>query len=69
MTRLPSKPKAPLLDRISSPADFRDFSIEELEQLTYEVRQEMIQSVSFTGGHLGAGLGVAELTVALHHVF
>ncbi|MDO8608063.1 MAG: 1-deoxy-D-xylulose-5-phosphate synthase [Phaeospirillum sp.] len=69
MTRSPSKPKAPLLDKISSPADFRDFSIEELEQLTYEVRQEMIQSVSFTGGHLGAGLGVAELTVALHHVF
>ena len=69
MTRPPSKPKAPLLDRISGPADFRDFSLEELEQLTYEVRQEMIQSVSFTGGHLGAGLGVAELTVALHHVF
>ena len=69
MTRPTSKPKAPLLDRISNPADFRDFSVEELEQLTYEVRQEMIQSVSFTGGHLGAGLGVAELTVALHHVF
>ena len=67
MTRSPSK--SPLLDRISSPADFRAFSLEELEQLTYEVRQEMIQSVSFTGGHLGAGLGVAELTVALHHVF
>jgi 1-deoxy-D-xylulose-5-phosphate synthase len=69
MTRPSSKPKAPLLDRISSPADFRDFTLEELEQLTHEVRQEMIQSVSFTGGHLGAGLGVAELTVALHHVF
>ncbi len=69
MTRPPSKPKAPLLDRISNPADFRSFSIEELEQLTHEVRQAMIQSVSFTGGHLGAGLGVAELTVALHHVF
>ncbi|WP_173984481.1 1-deoxy-D-xylulose-5-phosphate synthase [Magnetospirillum sp. SS-4] len=64
-----SKPKAPLLDRVSSPADFRGFSIEELEQLTHEVRQAMIHSVSFTGGHLGAGLGVAELTVALHHVF
>lgn len=64
-----TKPKASLLDRVSSPADIRDFSIEELEQLTHEVRQEMIQSVSFTGGHLGAGLGVAELTVALHHIF
>ncbi len=63
------KPKSSLLDRVSSPADIRDFTIEELEQLTYEVRQEMIQSVSFTGGHLGAGLGVAELTVALHHIF
>ncbi len=63
------KPKSSLLDRVSSPADIRDFSIEELEQLTHEVRQEMIQSVSFTGGHLGAGLGVAELTVALHHIF
>ncbi|BAE51708.1 1-deoxy-D-xylulose-5-phosphate synthase [Paramagnetospirillum magneticum] len=63
------KPSSSLLDRVSSPADIRDFSIEELEQLTYEVRQEMIQSVSFTGGHLGAGLGVAELTVALHHIF
>jgi 1-deoxy-D-xylulose-5-phosphate synthase len=63
------KPKAPLLDRVSSPADFRSFSIEELEQLTHEVRQAMIHSVSFTGGHLGAGLGVAELTVALHYVF
>ncbi|MBI3447044.1 MAG: 1-deoxy-D-xylulose-5-phosphate synthase, partial [Magnetospirillum sp.] len=63
------KPKTSLLDRVKSPADIRDFSVEELEQLTYEVRQEMIQSVSFTGGHLGAGLGVAELTVALHHIF
>ncbi|OAN53676.1 1-deoxy-D-xylulose-5-phosphate synthase [Paramagnetospirillum marisnigri] len=69
MTRPPPKPKAPLLDRISNPADFRSFSVEELEQLTHEVRQAMIQSVSFTGGHLGAGLGVAELTVALHYVF
>ncbi|RAU21515.1 1-deoxy-D-xylulose-5-phosphate synthase [Paramagnetospirillum kuznetsovii] len=69
MTRSPSKPKASLLDRVTTPADIRGFSIEELEQLTHEVRQAMIQSVSFTGGHLGAGLGVAELTVALHHVF
>jgi len=67
MTRTP--PKSPLLDRVSDPADFRGFTTEELIQLTAEVRQEMIQSVAFTGGHLGAGLGVAELTVALHHVF
>ncbi len=70
MTRTPSgKPKSPLLDRVSGPQDFRDFSTEELEQLSDEVRQEMIQSVAFTGGHLGAGLGVVELTVALHAVF
>ncbi|CAA7626666.1 1-deoxyxylulose-5-phosphate synthase, thiamine-requiring, FAD-requiring [Candidatus Terasakiella magnetica] len=70
MTRTPpAKPKASLLEGVSRPADIRDFSIEELEQLTEEVRQEMIHSVSITGGHLGAGLGVAELTVALHHVF
>jgi 1-deoxy-D-xylulose-5-phosphate synthase len=64
-----TKPKASLLDRVSSPADIRDFSVEELEQLSHEVRQDMIQSVSYTGGHLGAGLGVVELTVALHHIF
>lgn len=62
-------PKTSLLDRVSSPADIRSFSREELEQLSHEVRQDMIQSVSYTGGHLGAGLGVVELTVALHHIF
>jgi 1-deoxy-D-xylulose-5-phosphate synthase len=65
----PRLPKAPLLDRISGPEDFRDFSVEELVRLTEEVRQTMIHSVSYTGGHLAAGLGVAELTVALHDVF
>ena len=59
----------PLLDRIASPADFRHFGVEELRQLADEVRREMIESVSITGGHLGAGLGVVELTLALHHVF
>jgi 1-deoxy-D-xylulose-5-phosphate synthase len=58
-----------LLDRVTYPADTRDFSIDELRQLSDEVRQEMIESVSITGGHLGAGLGVVELTVAIHHVF
>ena len=59
----------PLLDKVSSPADTRGLSIPELKQLAAEVRQETIESVSVTGGHLGAGLGVVELTVALHHVF
>ncbi|CAA7623984.1 1-deoxyxylulose-5-phosphate synthase, thiamine-requiring, FAD-requiring [Magnetospirillum sp. LM-5] len=58
-----------LLDQVHVPADMRDFSVEQLRQLSDEVRQEMIESVSITGGHLGAGLGVVELTVALHHVF
>ncbi|MDR3440619.1 1-deoxy-D-xylulose-5-phosphate synthase N-terminal domain-containing protein, partial [Telmatospirillum sp.] len=61
--------KSPLLDKVRNPADIRDMSIPELQQLADEVRQDMIESVSRTGGHLGAGLGVVELTVALHHVF
>jgi len=59
----------PLLDRIDVPEDTRDLSIPELRQLADEVRHEMIDAVSQTGGHLGAGLGVVELTVAIHHVF
>jgi 1-deoxy-D-xylulose-5-phosphate synthase len=59
----------PLLDTIDSPEDIRAFSPEQLEQLAAELRQETIDAVSVTGGHLGAGLGVVELTVALHHVF
>lgn len=58
-----------LLDTISAPADIREFGAKELRQLADEVRQDMIESVSRTGGHLGAGLGVVELTVAIHHVF
>lgn len=59
----------PLLDKIASPADTRGLSVTELKQLATEVRAATIDAVSVTGGHLGAGLGVVELTVALHHVF
>jgi 1-deoxy-D-xylulose-5-phosphate synthase len=61
--------KTPLLDQVRSPADTRGYSIAQLRQLADEVRAETIEAVSETGGHLGAGLGVVELTVALHHVF
>ncbi|MDE1173332.1 MAG: 1-deoxy-D-xylulose-5-phosphate synthase [Parvibaculaceae bacterium] len=63
------KPQTPLLDRISSPADIRLLPDSDLKQLADELRAETIDAVSVTGGHLGAGLGVVELTVALHHVF
>src|ERR1700751_1564504 len=59
----------PLLDRVRFPADLRNFSPEQLRQLADELRAEIIDAVSVTGGHLGAGLGVVELTVALHAVF
>ena len=59
----------PLLDRVAVPADLRNFSAEQLRQLADELRAETIDAVSVTGGHLGAGLGVVELTVALHAVF
>ena len=62
-------PITPLLDQVQTPADFRTFSLTQLKQLADEVRAETIDAVSVTGGHLGAGLGVVELTVALHHVF
>ena len=65
-----SKPSAtPLLDTIASPADLKGLKRDELVQLADELRAEVIDAVSVTGGHLGAGLGVVELTVALHHVF
>ncbi|QNN65661.1 1-deoxy-D-xylulose-5-phosphate synthase [Sphingomonas rhizophila] len=63
------RPVTPLLDTIQSPADIRKLSKSQLPQLSDELRQEMISAVSVTGGHLGAGLGVVELTVAIHHVF
>ncbi|MCR5879067.1 1-deoxy-D-xylulose-5-phosphate synthase [Phenylobacterium sp. J367] len=62
-------PVTPLLDTVSSPADTRAMSIPQLRQLADELRAETIDAVSQTGGHLGAGLGVVELTVALHHVY
>ncbi|WP_309088332.1 1-deoxy-D-xylulose-5-phosphate synthase [Phenylobacterium sp.] len=62
-------PVTPLLDTVNSPADTRGLSIAQLRQLADELRAETIDAVSQTGGHLGAGLGVVELTVALHHVY
>jgi 1-deoxy-D-xylulose-5-phosphate synthase len=62
-------PVTPLLDTVSSPADTRSLTIPQLRQLADELRAETIDAVSQTGGHLGAGLGVVELTVALHHVY
>mgnify|MGYP001477168588 FL=1 len=59
----------PLLDKINSTSDIRQLTEKDLDALSDQVRQEMIESVSETGGHLGAGLGVVELTVALHYVF
>lgn len=63
------RPHTPLLDRVSTPADMKSLSDAELHQLADDVRSEVISAVSVTGGHLGAGLGVVELTVALHAVF
>jgi len=61
--------QTPLLDKVDVPADIRDFDRDQLKQLADELRLETIDAVSTTGGHLGAGLGVVELTVAIHHVF
>ncbi|HRK20151.1 MAG TPA: 1-deoxy-D-xylulose-5-phosphate synthase N-terminal domain-containing protein, partial [Hyphomicrobiaceae bacterium] len=65
----PQTIKTPVLDRVSNPADVRALPEADLQQLVDDVRQETIAAVSVTGGHLGAGLGVVELTVALHRVF
>lgn len=62
-------PKTPLLDKVTYPADLRKLEDRDLPQLAREVRDEMIDAVSKTGGHLGAGLGVVELTIAIHNVF
>ena len=64
-----SRPETPLLDTISTPEDLRRLPVSELRQVADELRQETISAVSVTGGHLGAGLGVVELSVALHWVF
>ncbi len=63
------RPKTPTLDRIHEPRDLKSLSNRELRLVADELRQETISAVSVTGGHLGAGLGVVELTVALHAVF
>jgi 1-deoxy-D-xylulose-5-phosphate synthase len=62
-------PHTPLLDRVHIPADLRNFSGEQLAQVAEELRAEVVDTVSVTGGHLGAALGVIELTVAIHAVF
>ena len=66
---LPAQSKTPLLDTIGTPEDVRALDEQTLRQLADELRDETIDVVSITGGHLGAGLGVVELTVAIHHVF
>jgi 1-deoxy-D-xylulose-5-phosphate synthase len=63
------RPKTPMLDRVTLPSDMKALSDRDLHQLADELRAETISAVSVTGGHLGAGLGVVELTVALHAVF
>jgi 1-deoxy-D-xylulose-5-phosphate synthase len=63
------RPNTPLLDKIDIPADLRRLKPEQLPQFADELRAEMISAVSVTGGHLGAGLGVVELTTAIHYVF
>ncbi|MGB3387410.1 MAG: 1-deoxy-D-xylulose-5-phosphate synthase [Pseudaminobacter sp.] len=62
-------PTTPLLDKVKIPADLKRLPESDLPQLAFELRTELIDAVSHTGGHLGAGLGVIELTVALHYVF
>ncbi len=63
------RPLTPLLDRVDVPADLRKLAPEDLRQLADELRQEVISAVGVTGGHLGSGLGVVELTTAIHDVF
>jgi len=69
MSTDPIRPATPLLDQVETPADLRRLRPEQLRQVADELRQETISAVSLTGGHLGAGLGVVELTVALHYAF
>ena len=64
-----NRPDTPLLDSVDRPADLKALSDTQLGQLAHELRSETVSAVSVTGGHLGAGLGVVELTVALHAVF
>ena len=64
-----TRPNTPLLDQVNSPADLRRFKKEQLPKLVRELREFMLYSVGQTGGHFGAGLGVIELTVALHYLY
>ncbi|MEM7238648.1 MAG: 1-deoxy-D-xylulose-5-phosphate synthase [Pseudomonadota bacterium] len=64
-----NRPNTPLLDRVQSPGDLKNLSDEDLGALAHELRAETVSAVSVTGGHLGAGLGVVELTIAIHAVF
>ncbi|WP_271079154.1 1-deoxy-D-xylulose-5-phosphate synthase [Aurantiacibacter sp. MUD61] len=64
-----SRPDTPLLDTVDTPEDLRKLKPEQLRQLSDELRNEMIDAVGSTGGHLGSGLGVVELTVAIHYIF
>src|SRR5438067_13624605 len=61
--------KTPLLDTIRTPADLRRLKLEQVRQVADELRLETIDAVSVTGGHFGAGLGVVELTTAIHYIF
>ena len=61
--------KTALLDKVNYPSDLRKLKKEELKKLAKELWEELIDVVSTTGGHLGAGLGVVELTIAIHYVF
>ena len=63
------KPITPLLDKVNEPSDIRSFSISELENLSNELREFLLYSVGKSGGHLGGGLGVVELTIAIHYLF
>jgi len=64
-----SPPHTPMLDRVRIPADLKNFSADQLKQVAAELRAETVDAVSHTGGHLGSGLGVVELTTAIHYVF
>ena len=69
-TQIPNeKPNTPLLDKINYPNDFRSFSSHELKQLADELREYLLYTVGLSGGHLGSGLGVVELTIVLHYLF
>ena len=69
-TEIPTtRPETPLLDQVNEPSDLRNLDLEQLEPLCRELREFLLYSVGQSGGHFAAGLGVVELTVALHYVF